>query len=116
MGDEGSAPGPRRVRRGEGELADWPRGLLGYTPTGPDGSTPSDEEDRLANRLRLAARLLGVLRSEGQSVEGPLAVLRDAQSALDRGDRPRAAALVNRVMAELERSPEGRPERGPATV
>jgi hypothetical protein len=91
----------RRVRRGEGEVTEWPRGLVAYVPSGPEDAVPSPDEDRVANRVHLAARLLAVRRSRGDPVEGEIGRLREAEAALAAGDRARAAALLDRVLAEL---------------
>jgi hypothetical protein len=108
-------PAPRRVRRGEGEVTQWPRGLVDYVATGPADATPSPEEDRTANRLRLAGRLLSLLRSQGRDVDRELALLKDAEAAFAAGDRPGAAVRVDRLFADLETAaarppPERRPE------
>lgn len=95
----------RRVERGEGEVTSWPRGLVGYVSKGPEDATPSDEEDRTANRLRLAARLLAVRRAAGASVEAEIARLATAERAFAAGDRASAAALVDRLLAEIDPGP-----------
>ena len=105
---EGSDHPPKRVRRGEGEVTDWPRGLLHYTPSGPPDGTPDPEEDRTRNRLRLAGRLIAVLRSGGQDVERELRDLRAAQAAFDAGDRPDARERVERLLGVLERRERAR--------
>ena len=97
--------GRRRVKRGEGEVTQWPRGLTGYVPSGPDDETPSPEEDRTGNRLRLAARLLSVLRSQGRNVDREVRELTDAESAYTRGDRTRATRLVDQLFADLDERP-----------
>ena len=83
-------------------MTEWPRGLVGYVPSGGPERAPSPEEDRDRNRLQLAARLLAVLRSEGRSVEGPLARLREAEHAFRSGDREVGRRLVDQVLAEVE--------------
>jgi len=103
VADDPSPPaGRRRVRRGEGEVTQWPRGLTGYVATGPEDAVPSAEEDRTTNRLLLAARLLGLLRSQGRDVERELGALRAAEGALARGDRVDAARRIDRLLAELD--------------
>lgn len=99
----------RRVRRGEGEVTEWPRGLTGYVPSGPADATPSPDEDRTKNRLALAARLLALLRSQGRDVEGELAALRDAEAEYERGHPKEAAIAVDRLLAGLD---DRTPERG----
>ena len=94
--------GRRRVRRGEGEVTEWPRGLVDYTPTGAPESTPSPEEDRDQNRLRIAARLLGFARAKGLEVDDAVRRLRDAERAFRAGDRTRGRRLVDEVTSEVE--------------
>jgi hypothetical protein len=55
--DEPSLDTDRRpVRRGEGEVSQWPRGLVEYVTRGPvDEGVPSEDEDRTGQRLRLAS-------------------------------------------------------------
>lgn len=91
----------RRIRRGEGEVTQWPRGLLDYRSVGPEDTPPSPEEDRLANRIALAARLLSIRRSEGREIDGAIEALRAAERALAAGDRATATAIVERVLARL---------------
>ncbi len=92
-------------------MTQWPRGVTGYVPSGPDDDVPSPEEDRLANRVRLAARLLAVLRGQGRDVDGIVRRLAEAESALRSGDRDRAALLLDRVLSELDRIDAGLPPR-----
>jgi hypothetical protein len=102
----GDDPGPaakrRRVARGEGEVTEWPRGLSGYVSSGPEDGTPSPEEDRTGNRLRLAARLLAVLRSQGRDVDREVRELRHAERVYASGDRTAATRLVDRLFADLD--------------
>ncbi len=86
-------------------MTQWPRGLAGYVSKGPPDTAPSLEEDRTANRLKLAARLLGVLVSQGRSVDREVRSLRDAEEAFARGDRAEAARRVDRLLAELDAPP-----------
>jgi len=95
----------RRVRRGEGEVTQWPRGLVDYTPGGPPDTDPSSEEDRTANRIRLAARLIGVLRAEGRDVATELEELRRAESAFAAGRRGEATERIERLLGELGPTP-----------
>jgi hypothetical protein len=95
----------RRVKRGEGEVTQWPRGLVGYVSSGPEDETPSPEEDRTGNRLRLAARLLSVLRSQGRDVDREVRELTDAEAAFARGDKIRATRLVDQLFADLDERP-----------
>jgi hypothetical protein len=83
-------------------VTQWPRGLVAYVPTGPEDASPSDEEDRTANRLALAGRLLGLLRSQGRDVGTALDELREARDAFARGDRATAAQRVDRLFADLD--------------
>lgn len=92
----------RRVERGEGEVTQWPRGLTGYVASGPEDATPDPEEDRTGNRLRLAARLLALWRSEGHDVEREVRELAGAQHAYDSGDKVAATRRVDRLFAELD--------------
>ena len=103
MPDDEPAPGPRRrVNRGEGEVTQWPRGLTGYVSKGPEDEIPSPEEDRTGNRLRLAARLLAVLRSQGRDVDRWILDLRAAEQAYTKGDKVSATRLVDRLFADLD--------------
>ena len=88
----------------ESELTEFPRGLVGYTPVGDRGRPPRDDEDPVANRLRLVERLLDVRRRAGHDVAAPLARLREAFAALRAGDRARARALGDEVHAVLDRA------------
>ncbi len=71
----------RRTRRGEGEVTQWPRGLLDYTPGETPDAAPDPDEDRTGNRIRLAARLIGLLRSEGRDVQSEIEALHAAERA-----------------------------------
>jgi len=110
---DGENPPARRVRRGEGEVTQWPRGLAGYVPSEVPDGTPDPEEDRVRNRLLLAARLVGVLRAGGAPVETEVVRLRAAEATLRAGDRARAAAEVDRLLGDLDRR---LPRRGAAPV
>ena len=92
----------------EPELAEFPRGLLRYDPIGPRGAPRPEEEDPVANRLRLLGRLLAVRASQGMDVTRWVTRLRDAEAALEAGDRARARALGEQVHDALEG------HRGPA--
>jgi hypothetical protein len=108
--DEPGSPARRRVTRGEGEVTEWPRGLVAYVPDGEE-EVPSTDQDRTGNRLRLAARLLGLLRARGEEVGPELDQLRNAERAYVAQDRARATELVDRLLGDLDarvRS-EGRP-------
>ena len=101
---EESSPTPRRpVRRGEGEVTEWPRGLVEYVPKGPPDSTPSPEEDRTRNRILLAVRLLTLLRARGENVDRELAALASAERALKADDPTRATQEVEALLADLDR-------------
>jgi len=112
----GSATPRRRVARGEGEVTQWPRGLVDYVPAGPADATPDPEEDRTANRLRLAGRLVAVLRSRGADVAREVAALRSAEAAFRAGRRAEADRAVDRLLAELDArlapAPAESPDRG----
>ena len=103
--DEAPLPPRRRVQRGEGEVTQWPRGLSGYVASGPEDETPSVEEDRTANRLQLAARLLSVLRSQGRDVDREVRELAEAEAAFASGDKPRATRLVDQLFTDLDERP-----------
>jgi len=100
--DDGPTDARRRVRRGEGEVTEWPRGLVDYTPTGAPDAAPSPDEDRDLNRLRIASRLLSLARSRGLSVDRAVVRLRDADRALQKGDRRVGRQLVDGVIDEVE--------------
>ncbi|MGI0071369.1 MAG: hypothetical protein ACRECT_04790 [Thermoplasmata archaeon] len=95
-------------------MTQWPRGLAGYVATGPEDATPSPEEDRTGNRLRLAARLLAVLRAKGEDVDREVRALTAAQAAYARGDAARATRLVEAWFADLD-ARSRRPPAAPAT-
>jgi hypothetical protein len=86
-------------------VTQWPRGLAGYVASGPEDETPSPEEDRTGNRLRLAGRLLSVLRSQGRDVDREVRELTDAEAAYARGDKARATYLVDQLFADLDERP-----------
>ena len=92
----------RTVARGEGEVTEWPRGLVSYVPRDTDDTVPSPDEDRTGNRLALAARLVGLLRARGEDVDHELAELRAAQKAFDARDRVRATELVEALLGRIE--------------
>ncbi len=104
-GDERSAdaPPPRRgIRRGEGEVSQWPRGLVEYVTRGPeDEGVPPEEEDRTGQRLQLAARLIAVLRARGIEVDPYVERLRAADGAYRAGDRGGASRRVDDLIGEL---------------
>ena len=100
--DEPAPPKRRRVVRGDGEVTQWPRGLSGYVAKGPEDETPSPEEDRTGNRLRLAARLLSVLRSQGRDVDREVRELTAAERAYADGDKATATRRVDRLFADLD--------------
>ena len=116
MTDEPPPGGRRRVRRGEGEVTEWPRGLVDYTPNGAPDGTPSPEEDRDWNRLHIAARLLGFARAQGRSVDPLVRRLHEAERALRGGDRSVGRRIVDEVTSEAEAllgSGAGAPEPPP---
>lgn len=102
MTDEPGSPARRRVSRGEGEVTEWPRGLVDYLSKGEEEGVPSADEDRTRNRLTLAARLLGLLRTRGEVVGPELVQLREAERAYLAKDRARAAELVDRLLGDLD--------------
>ena len=102
MTEEGPTAARRRIRRGEGEVTDWPRGLVDYTPKGEPDATPSPDEDRDQNRLRIASRLLGFARTKGLNVDEAVRRLREADRAFRAGDRATARRLVDEVTSEVE--------------
>jgi len=103
VSEEPPEGGRRRVRRGEGEVTEWPRGLVDYLPSGAPESAPSPEEDRDLNRLRLAARLLGFARAQGLLVDAAVGRLRRAETAFRAGDREAGRRIVDDVLTEVER-------------
>ncbi|MFY9717340.1 MAG: hypothetical protein WAK40_05340, partial [Thermoplasmata archaeon] len=96
-------PPAKRVRRGEGEVTQWPRGLVDYVPARRADATPDPEEDRVRNRLLLAGRLIGLLRSRGLPVETELATLRRLEEQFRVGDREVVAGPLDRLLGELDR-------------
>lgn len=92
----------RRVVRGEGEVTEWPAGLVDYVPKDAPEAIPSPEESRTRNRILLAGRLLGVLRSQGENVDREVAELAAAEQAFAEGDRPQASERVEHLLGELD--------------
>ncbi|MGD0249837.1 MAG: hypothetical protein ABSB97_02960 [Thermoplasmata archaeon] len=90
------------MRRGESEVTQWPRGLVDYVPAGAEEETPSPEEDRTGNRLRIAARLIGLLRAGGENVDPELATLAEAKRAYAAKEPTRATELVERLLGTLD--------------
>ena len=107
------APPSKRVRRGEGEVTQWPRGLVDYVPTGTPDAVPDPEEDRTRNRIRLAARLIGLLAGRGEEMAAELGSLAAAERSLGAGDEPDARRRVEALLGELERRAERPPSRAP---
>ncbi len=103
------------VRRGEGEVTQWPRGLLAYTSRGAEESTPSPEEDRTRNRILLAGRLVGLLRARGEEVEGELAELRRVEQASAAHDAARATEIVEGLLVRLDRRTGSDPPARPTS-
>ncbi len=106
---------PRSVRRGEGEVTQWPRGLVGYTPSGPDDDTPDPDEDRTGNRIRLAARLLSVLAAQGAEVGSLVQDLAAAERAYRAGRHDEATRRVETILEALARFEAGPGAHGPPT-
>ncbi len=100
------------VRRGEGEVTDWPRGLVAYVPTTPDSVDRDPEEDRGTNRQKLALRLLDLEAGSGRSVDRARARLRRAARLRADGRRSEADAEVEAVLGELL-DPTGAPRPPP---
>ncbi len=95
--------GGKRVRRGEaGELTQWPRGLVGYTPVAeaPDRA-PDPSEERTTNRIHLAARLIAVRRAAGGEVGPYLVELRGVEWAHRVGRGGEATRRLERLLGEL---------------
>ena len=105
VADEDRPPldtGRRPVRRGAGEVSQWPRGLVEYVTRGPvDEGAPSEDEDRTAQRLHLASRLIVVLRARGVDVAPYVERLRRADRAYRDGDRSQASRLVDDLIGGL---------------
>lgn len=108
MAEEGDAPleTPTKnrggVRRDEGEVHQWPRGLVEYVPSGsPDAGPPPEEEERTAQRIRLAGRLIDLLHAHGQDDPDWLRQLREAERAYRRGERAEAGRRVDALLGEL---------------
>ena len=95
-----------RTRRGEGEVTQWPRGLVDYTSKGSPDETPSPEEDRTGNRIRLAARLLSLLQSQGRDVHRELEDLTRTERAYGAGRTEEATRRVEELLGELGRASE----------
>jgi len=101
------------VRRGEGEVRDWPRGLVAYVPTTPDAVATDPEEDRGENRQRLALRLLDLHdRSGGPALDGARSRLRRAARLRADGRTAEADREVEAVLGELL-DPTGAPRAPP---
>jgi hypothetical protein len=106
------APGRRtRVRRGEGEVTQWPRGLAEYVPSGVAERPPDPDEDRILNRIALAGRLIAVLRSRGTDVDREVEALRAAEATFRGGDRAEATRLLDALLGALDRAGETGPRR-----
>lgn len=100
-----------RGERAESELTEFPRGLIGYVPRGDPGVPRTDEEDPLANRIRLLARLADVAALGASELEAARGELRAAEAALRGGDRAaarRAADAAHRIIEGAARpGPDG---------
>ena len=90
--------------RPEPPLTEWPRGLVGYVPLGPEGGPPDREEEPIANRLLLIHRLLEVRRRSGWDVTSLYPLLAEAEAAYRSHDLQRARALGDEVHRRLEGS------------
>lgn len=91
----------------EMELIEYPRGLVGYVPTGGKGSPPELDEEPLWNRLLLIQRLVELRRQQGIPVEREVRLLSEAEEAYRRGDRAGARTLVDEAHRSLESSAPG---------
>ena len=92
----------RGVRRDQGEVHQWPRGLVAYVPAGPpDAGPPPEEEERTAQRLRLATRLIDLLRAHGVSDPSWLGRLQEAERAYRAEERSRASQLIDALLGVL---------------
>jgi hypothetical protein len=98
-----------QAAEGEPELSEFPRGLVGYVAKGDRGHPTRDDEEPLANRIRLVARLIEVRRSEGRDVEEWVRALGEAQRAYTEGDRPTARHRCDAVLREVETETARRP-------
>jgi hypothetical protein len=86
--------------------------LVDYTPKNAPDETPSPDEDRTGNRIRLAARLLDLLRHQGRDVRRELADLTAAERAYAAGRREEATRRVEQLLGELAHAAEAdRPDR-----
>ena len=107
MPDEGEAdpnevPRDGAVHRDEGEVSQWPRGLVGYVPSGTaDAGPPSEEEERTAQRIRLAGRLIDLLHARGEEDPSWLLRLREIERLYRAGERGRATREVDELLGEL---------------
>lgn len=93
-------------------MTQWPRGVVSYVPRGPEESAPDPEEDRVRNRLLLAGRLIGLLRSRGAEVDRHVRELRSIERTFREADRADAAARVDRLLGELDARLGRPPESG----
>ena len=87
---------------GEPELSEFPRGLVSYVPTGDRGHPTPEEEEPIANRIRLVSRLIEVRRSQGRDVQPWVGALNAARDAYASGDRARARRLTDEVLRAVE--------------
>jgi hypothetical protein len=106
---DSSDPPPKRVRRDEGEVTQWPRGLVDYVPSRTPDATPDPDEDRTRNRVLLAGRLLTVLRSRGENVDRELSELHEAERAVASGDMVLARVRVEALLGRLAGRPTAEP-------
>ena len=95
-------------------MTQWPRGVTGYVPSGPDDATPDPAEDRVRNRILLAGKLVGLLNSRGEETEPYLRELRAVEETFRRGDRVGAAARTERLLGALDARLQERPPRDTA--
>jgi hypothetical protein len=104
VASEPSPSGPKRVRREDGgELAQWPRGLVAYTPADGAPDTPPDPaENRTANRIDLAARLIALRRAAGADVGALLSELRGVERARRDGRADEARRRLEQLLGTLD--------------
>lgn len=90
------------ARQEEPELAEFPRGLVSYVPLGDRGTPTPEDDEPIANRIRLVSRLIEVRRAEGRDVAGWVAALTEARAAYAAGDRAAARRRCDAVLRAVE--------------
>ncbi|HEV2317675.1 MAG TPA: hypothetical protein VGV89_08905 [Thermoplasmata archaeon] len=89
-------------RRGESELTEFPRGLVGYVPIGDRGRPLEPEDEAIAHRRRLVLHLTDLTPLAPEERQGILSTLREAERAIEARDRTRAKRLVDEAHTRLE--------------